>query len=217
MNYFKTNNPYKKWKNKAQKFELNFHINNEWRPSEDFENHSRLLFNFFGFKEDSFTSKNILDLGAGSKLRTKYFKGSKIFVIEPLADEFIKNIEWCDLMDAEKVYSIASEEVVAELVNNIDYIFCINVLDHCYDLDKIIYNCNKYLKINGSACLSFDIHEEDVDDGHPIHIEKTMFENILTENGFETSKIITGLPDEDTDSYGHGDAITYFVKKIKDL
>tara|TARA_B100001996_G_C18669631_1_gene596176 strand:+ start:3255 stop:3899 length:645 start_codon:yes stop_codon:yes gene_type:complete len=214
MKLFKTKNPYKKWRNKAQNFELNFHINNKWRTSEDFEIHSKLLFNYFGFDENSFKGKNILDLGAGSKLRTKFFNGSKIFVIEPLADDFIKKIEWCDLNDAEEVYSIASEEYVPELENKIDYIFCINVLDHCYDIDKIIYNCTKYLKKNSIACLSFDIHDEDIDDGHPIHIEKNNFEKILSLNKLSIKNIIHGLPDKDGDSYGHGEAITYFVEKI---
>ena len=213
MNFFKTKNPYKKWKNKAQNFELNFHINNNWRPSDDFEKHSQLLFNYFGFNQNSFEGKNILDLGAGSKLRTKYFIGAKIYVIEPLANDFIEKIEWCDLKDAEKVYSIASEEFVSELENKIDYIFCINVLDHCYDIDKIIHNCKKYLKKNGVACLSFDIHEEDIDDGHPIHIEKKSFEELLNSYDLAIKNIVMGLPDEDGDSYGHGEAITYFVEK----
>lgn len=56
-----------------------------------------------------------MDLGAGSKLRTKFFTDAKIIAIEPLAEKFMKEIEWCDLKDAYRVYSRPAEDFIGEL------------------------------------------------------------------------------------------------------
>src|SRR5437868_3165550 len=81
----------------AQRAELHFHQNNSWRRTDEFMRHSAALFEHFGFSPDAFVGKTVIDLGAGSRLRTAYFRDARLVVIEPLAEEFQRTIPWCDL------------------------------------------------------------------------------------------------------------------------
>lgn len=112
------------------------------------------LLSHFSFPFDSYRWKTIIDLGAGSKLRIKYFLDAKIIAIEPLADRFMKEIEWCDLAYAYKVYSRPAEELIEECVLKADLVISINVLDHCYDFELVIENIAAYLKDDALAFLS---------------------------------------------------------------
>lgn len=199
-----------KWQKIAQVGHYNFQINNEWRQSEKFVNDYIELFEYWGYQRNNFVDKNVLDLGSGSKLRTKFFTEAKIFAIEPLGNKFLKELKWSDLSQVEKLYSVPAEKFIKEIEGKIDIIFSINVLDHCYDVDKILSNCKKYLRNNGVACFSFDIHEAHADHMHPIDLDKEKFENILKNNNFIVEKIINGLPNGP--HYGHGETITYFVR-----
>ena len=111
----------------AQSGELDFHKRNEWRKNyEGFTKSNFSLFNgHFGFNENDYAGKNVLDLGCGSKLRANFFKNSFIYALEPLADKFIEEIEWCDLPDAHRVYSIPAEELVEDLIGKMDLLFSI--------------------------------------------------------------------------------------------
>src|SRR5207247_10536123 len=66
------------WKTSAQEGELRFHKQNRWRETDDFRAHSKKLFEYFGFREDQYAGKTVIDLGAGSRLRTKFFRGARL-------------------------------------------------------------------------------------------------------------------------------------------
>ena len=143
------------WESIAQPSELAFHQNNKWREDKNFVIESKKLFEYFGFDGYDFLGKNVMDLGAGSKLRTTFFVGANIYVVEPLADEF-KKIAHCDYSSAKSVFSMPAEELVGDLIGNMDIVTSINVLDHCYNFPKIISNISKYLIEGGLALMSYD-------------------------------------------------------------
>ena len=96
----------------AQAGELEFHQRNRWRTTPAFAEQSAKLFEHFGFAANDYVGRTVIDLGAGSKLRTKFFDQAEIIVIEPLADRYIATVEWSDLEDAAQVHSVPAEQLV---------------------------------------------------------------------------------------------------------
>jgi 2-polyprenyl-3-methyl-5-hydroxy-6-metoxy-1,4-benzoquinol methylase len=201
-----------KWRQAGQEAEFRFHQKNTWRPSSDFMDSTRRLFSHFAFASNAYEGKTIIDLGAGSKLRTKYFTGSKIVAIEPLAERFTKEIHWCDLSDAEKVYSSPAEERIDECIDTANLLISINVLDHCYDFERTIENIAAYLKDGALAFLSFDKHNE-VDEMHPLRLTETICERVFSKKGLIVEKYSKGF-EQNCGTYGHGDyCLNYWLRK----
>lgn len=201
-----------KWKHAAQNGEFRFHLENEWRQSQRFTNDTKKLLDYLGFNQLDYEGKTVIDLGAGSKLRTKYFTGARLIVIEPLASRFMREIKWCDLAEAERVYSTSGEEHIAECVNTADLVISINVLDHCYDFEAIIENIASYLKEDGLAFLSFDKHNR-TDEMHPLILTETTCESVFRAKRLITVKHSKGAG-EVLQTYGSGDyCLNYWLKK----
>jgi hypothetical protein len=171
------------WQEQAQSFELDFHKGNLFRQSDAFVDETNRLFESFGFQADQFVGKTIIDIGAGSRMRANFFSGADIVAVEPLASKFIEEIPWCDLGSAKKVISEPAEVLIPELVDKADFIFSINVLDHCYDFTRIIDNACRYLKSDGLCFLSFDSHLH-TSVGHPLILLEKPCRKIFTNAGF---------------------------------
>lgn len=201
-----------KWRGIAQRGELAFHRTNKWRQSEDFDRSTAALFEYFGFDAHEYDGKTIVDLGAGSKLRTKFFKNAELIVIEPLADEFLRDIAWSDLKDASFLYSRPAEELIDEVVGQADLVMSINVLDHCFALEKIIENIVLYMRPDALAFLSFDSHAPTADGMHPLTLDEDSCEKIFLEKGLVVERRLRGLgPGGST--YGHGEALSFWLRK----
>lgn len=178
----------KEWVN-SQKSELDFHKTNNWRKNaESFYKSNTTFFKELLFNENDFENKKILDLGAGSKLRTSFFKNVDIYVIEPLANEFNSNIAWCNLNNATQVYSVSAETKVEDLVGQMDAVLSINVIDHCYNFTTIINNILEYLNKDGKAHLMIDLHEK-IDKMHPIILTDEYAQQIFNECGFKIDAV----------------------------
>jgi len=203
MNITKIEHKKEDWQQKAQEGEFKFHKTNKWRQSEDFMKQTKKLFDHFGFDQDSFQGKTIIDLGSGSKMRCKYFKNAELICIEPLADRFVKEIKWCDLLDADGLYSVPAEVFVNECENKADLVISINVLDHCYNFENIVENVFKYLKKDGIAFLSFDKHDVS-DEMHPLKLNEEICKDIFYKKGFEINSLTKGCG-QILKTYGHGE------------
>jgi len=205
---------YDDWLKRAQKGEFQFHLRDEWRQTEDFMDQTIKLFDHFGFERNQYDNKTIIDLGAGSKLRSKYFLGAKIIAIEPLAEKFLRDITWCDLNDANELYSVPAENLIEQCYNLADLLISINVLDHCYDFEQIIKNIVSYLKDDGIAFLSFDKHEF-VDDMHPLQLDEEACEEIFKAAGLNIDFFSKGANDI-LKTYGHGPyCMNYTLSRVK--
>src|SRR5688572_26558141 len=73
-----------KWVEVAQEGELNWHKKPNVRARPDWETGNAKLWADWGFDQLGWANKLVLDVGAGSRLRTLYFKGARIAAIEPL-------------------------------------------------------------------------------------------------------------------------------------
>lgn len=173
------------------------------------------LFKHFGFGPDDYADRTVLDLGAGSKLRTRYFRNARLIAVEPLADQFRAEIDWCDLDEADAVYSTPAEALVPECVGQADLVMSINVLDHCYDFAQIIANITQYAKPEGLLFLSFDKHLE-ADEMHPLELDEAICEEIFARCGLVIEQQTAGFGDsmEGAQTYGHGPyALNYWLRR----
>jgi len=151
---------YETWTKEGIPSELRFHQANKWRQSEEFYNDSKGLFSRVGFKTfKELEGKTILDAGCGSKLRTAVFEGAKLIGLDPLLSEFSK-IKWSDLNTLKETYSIPLESCSLGLMNRMDAIFCVNVLDHCYEWERVLDNLCSYLKDSGTLYLMLDVNRQ---------------------------------------------------------
>ena len=155
----------KKWE-EAQSWELHF-----WqchpRPDTAYENGVlHQMVRRFGLDGMPFRHAMCLDIGPGPTGILRGVPARKWMAIEPLAEEY-RNLSWCRFNHYEKIYAVAGEMMVAELVGAIDAAFCINVLDHVFDPQRLLSNVATYLRPSGFLLLSFDVHESDIP-GHPI-------------------------------------------------
>ena len=128
-----------KWK-VAQRLELEWHKKSNWRRSNNFLVHTEVLLSKWGYLPSDYAQNLIIDLGCGSRLRSKFFKNAKIIAIDPLAENFIKYVDYSDIRDAYRVYSLPAEKFILEIENKIDFIMCINVLDHSKNPKEILRN-----------------------------------------------------------------------------
>ena len=201
------------WYFGSQKSELSEHIGyaGQYRQMPQFMENANKLFKFFGYKPEDFEDKFVLDVGAGSKLKSRYFNKAKIIAIEPLADKFIDNLEWSDLNYAYKVYSKPAEYLIEDLKNKVDFALSINVLDHVYSPHISLKNIYEYLKKDGEFFLSVDLHDKVSHIGHPIATSKEKIKKMVIECGYKIVKEQIGLPY--ASAYGEGIAYTIICKK----
>ena len=192
---------------------MSYHLTNEWRKSAAFMIDNVDLLSAFNQNPDNFKDGVVLDLGAGSRLRSKFYKDAEIIVIEPLADKYMKEIEWCDLKDASRVYSRPAEEMVEEIEGTVDFILCINVLDHTYDPRKILLNARRYLKPDGKMLLSVDCYWKS-NKLHPVHFSRGKIDKMARETGFGILKAYIGKPFPRC--YGLGEVYTLYLTAADD-
>jgi len=206
------------WSEVGQQKELEYHITSEWRRSGDFMPQTRILFEGFGFMPCHFSGKTILDVGAGSQLRTLYFENAEIIALEPLGKEFIKKVDNQNLDKASKLISEPAEKFIAEIEGKIDFVISINVLDHCYNFDQIVNNIYLYMKNKATAFFSFDSHET-TDECHPLYLQLDNCLKIFEQTGFYVERYSTGMPDNffekyKTHTYGHGEhCLNFWLSK----
>ncbi|MEM1450507.1 MAG: hypothetical protein AAGI22_15420 [Planctomycetota bacterium] len=203
------------WKKDAQEGEFDFHLKDRWRGTDDFMAQSVALFDHFGLDRQGYRGKVVIDLGAGSKLRSKAFEGAELIVIEPLASRFMAEVEHCDLGEAAEVHSVPAEDLVESCVGRADLLVSINVLDHCFDFATIVGNVRQYLNEDGVAFLSFDKHEE-ADEMHPLELTEEICSRIFAEQGLAIERATQGCGDalRGAQTYGHGPyTLNYWLRR----
>ncbi|HEY2950775.1 MAG TPA: methyltransferase domain-containing protein [Micromonosporaceae bacterium] len=175
------------WSKIAQPGELAFHKRPNLRTSAEWQSKNTKFWAARKFSQEGWEGKWIVDVGAGSRLRTLYFQGAKIAAIEPLADKFIAEVEWQDLDQADEVYAVPAEKDIPELHGRADLLVSVNVLDHGYDFEATITNVRHYLKPDGLAYLTFDQHERP-DDMHQLMIDDTKARAIFDRCGLDLER-----------------------------
>ena len=179
------------WALFQQKKEFAFHrgVGGRWRMTDAFLQQTRKMFTSWGYDEGDFDGGYVVDIGAGSKLRSKFFKMAKIVVIDPLAVQY-RDLPFSDILQAHKVFAVPAEKCIDEIVGLADLVVCINVLDHVMDPRAVLENCLKYLKLSGELLLSVDCHGGDVSPSHPWGFFEDELLRLIEKVGFEVTSLV---------------------------
>lgn len=197
------------WK-KAQAAELQFHIKDTWRPSPKFMEDTQKLFEYFAYSPERWYGQPILDLGAGSMLRSRYFEGAIIHALEPLGGLFLERIPSCDLGKADDLNFARAEQFVDKWEGKMDFVMCINVLDHCHDPEMVLQNAHRYLRPGDSRFLLSVDTGTIPDEMHPIPITVEWLSNECAKL-FRFKGVKIGLPN--AKNYGgNGKAYTMILE-----
>jgi len=199
------------WADAAQNGELDFHKRHNFRAEEKVWRECVVRdWKILGLEPTGWEGKFIVDVGAGSRLRSLYFEGAQLAVLEPLADRYMSEVEWHDLDKADEVYSLPAEQFIPELEARADFIVSINALDHGFNFEQGIQNIRKYLKPDGTALLSFDMH--DVPDSmHPLVLNDEIVRKIFESAGFEIERSEPGRRYHGAEGPG---AIHYWLRPV---
>lgn len=202
------------WRLVAQTGELRFHQKNAWRRSPEFMTQTATLFGWWGFPADAFDGRLIVDIGAGSRLRSRYFEHARIVAIEPLADRFVSTIEWSDLRETAELHSVPAERFIEHLAGKAAFVMCVNVLDHVFDPGAVVANAFHYLEPGARFLISVDLHAHgEAGHMHPVHIDRSGLRSMLTETGFTLEREFDGLGPTGVKSFGHGEAYTVVARR----
>jgi 2-polyprenyl-3-methyl-5-hydroxy-6-metoxy-1,4-benzoquinol methylase len=188
-----------------QRGELRHHLNDTWRESSDFMAQSDALFRHWGYAPTDFADLMVVDIGAGSRLRSLFFTDGRVVAIEPLARQFMSRIPWCDLDHAEKVFARPAEQPVPELDEQAALVMCVNVLDHVSHPEVVLDNASRMLGSRGQLLLSVDMHDA-ADYMHPMSLSVAELRSALLARGLVILREYYGLPH--APAYGHGEAYT---------
>lgn len=175
------------WRDNAQPGELAFHKRPNERSSERWGELNRALWQRYGFESSDFRGKTIVDVGAGSRLRTLYFEDVRIIAIEPPAQQFIEEVEWNDLDRAASIHALPAENEIPELIGVADFVVSVNALDHGFNFTDTVVNTRKYVKDDGCAFLSFDQHHTP-ESMHPLVLTDEIARVVFEAAGWRVSK-----------------------------
>jgi hypothetical protein len=180
----------------AQANELQWHKQNPWRADTGtFIDDTASILSGFGFYPRDFRS--VIDAGAGPRVRAAYFTAD-ITVIEPLAQEYISTLEWCDL-DEYRIFSVPLESFIPGL--HADFLMCLNCLDHVSDFEKCIENMAQYAD---KLFLSFDSGE--TDPMHPLKLDGAYCEQVFEKYKLKIDKKEVASP------WREGVSLNYWMK-----
>lgn len=155
-----------KWSKVSQPFEINWHRTQEdWRADEKA---------WAGCKENLAKGnpklievvdrdQDVLDIGCGPRTMLEFFPKCKRTLIEPLGEEYKKLHKF---LNGDPMYSVPAEQFIPELENKFSFVWCHNVLDHCYDWKRVLENMFRYLKDKGMFYIATDAGFPP-NDGHP--------------------------------------------------
>ena len=205
------------WLQNLQEEEFEWHRNDHKRRNpEKWRKRNVRLLDHFGFSPSQFEGKTLIDLGAGSLLRTTYFIDAQVIAIDPLAERYRLQIPWCDLGDAEEVHSVAGEERVESCSDRADLIVSINMFDQCYDCARVLENIHLYAKEDATIFLSFDKGIK-VDAMHPLELDEEICEALFVQQGFRIVEFTRGTDGIlARDAYGRGPyCLNYTLQKSK--
>lgn len=184
----------------AQAGELGWHIENQWRANDDlFIADTKMMMRAFGFTPGDY--KSVVDIGAGPRLRSRFFHKAKLCAIEPLAEKYIEAFDWCDLKKY-KTYPVPIESFIDSL--HVEFAMSINVLDHCQSFDKAISNISRYAD---HFFLSYDCGDKTPDSLHPLQLTEEISDEAFTKYGLKVVKQTISEP------YRKGHAVNYWLEK----
>lgn len=168
---------------------------------------SRMILERFGFSQDQFAGQLVLDVGCGPTGRLSWLTEGDFVALDPLADRYA-TLPWPAMERYCRWHTTPAEDRVDSLAGQVDFLFSINALDHCFDLDAVLANLHAYVKPGGKGFFSVDCDKHQPHDPtHPLDFTGTEFAEAVTRAGFTITREEAGgciFGDDWRDSWGAG-------------
>ena len=157
----------KEWERICQPFELDWQRKESaWRSTDRWLLVKEKLLKIHSLSFSNYAGKLIIDLGSGPRSMCEWFEDASIICIDPLANEYLSmQTGWLELPRIVAVFSQPAEDRIADLEGIADFVWCNNVLDHCFNPSAVVNNLAFYLKTGSSFFLATDIKPPYL--GHP--------------------------------------------------
>eukprot|EP00930_Biecheleria_cincta_P084624 TRINITY_DN74073_c0_g1_i1.p1 TRINITY_DN74073_c0_g1~~TRINITY_DN74073_c0_g1_i1.p1 ORF type:complete len:361 (-),score=47.38 TRINITY_DN74073_c0_g1_i1:21-1103(-) len=202
------------------------------RPAErlcpEFKSDTATLFTSWGLGETDFSEEIVVDLGGGSTLRSTFFQGARLVVIEPLAAKMFPHVPsrpHFDFHDPSKVwrlYGMHGEFRACEIEGQASLVLSINALDHGWRPERTLRNAARMLRGCGSGrravlIVSVDLSDHPVE-GHPQILSRRWFHEQANATNLgifrEFPQLVWTWGDQQRMSYaGHGGAAWTFMMR----
>ncbi len=141
----------------------------------------------------------IADLGCGPAGIFMIFDHSKIYAIDPLLDSYDADLEHFTKSDYPNVTFLNESLEEVNLPQKIDYLFCMNVINHVQNFEKCYDNMTSLLADKGTLIISIDAHNHSFfkklfrllpgDILHPHQYDLKEYQEKLTSRNFEITSI----------------------------
>ena len=128
--------------------------------------------------------KVLLDIGSGPEGILHKLEAKEKHALDPLMEEY-ENMGY-DIHTNEVITNKgSSEEKISIYINKFDIVFCLNALDHFFNIDTSIKNIYSYLKDKGSLVLLTDLRTENqLDCFHKMPVSDVEILSVLKNNNF---------------------------------
>jgi 2-polyprenyl-3-methyl-5-hydroxy-6-metoxy-1,4-benzoquinol methylase len=176
----------KRWET-AQKYEKLTWMRNNLSAKDDRNNeHLSRFENLISLSEYNSKIENVIELGCGPFTNLRLFKNfsniNNITLVDPLINEYLNHPNCTyknQILNGKKVELIPSSIETLSIDKKYDLVIIINVIEHCFDVDKIFEKIYSLLKDGGILIFS-DVYFKDVpellnniyDAGHPLRLSE---------------------------------------------
>lgn len=100
----------------------------------------------------------ILDAGCGPAGVFMVLENQQVTAIDPLLNDYEKQLHHFKKSDYKNVEFIHSPIENFKWINNFDFIFCMNAINHVQDYETALNNLTESLKPTGVFILTIDVH-----------------------------------------------------------
>lgn len=188
---------------RAQKKEINYHQRDNYKPQENNEEYAYNKLVNYNFDFSKLDKKRILEIGSGTRGAVYYLNKKNMNIgIDPMPLQEFTNLEkW------KKSFLVRGMgEYLGIKDESIDIIICHNVIDHAVSPEKLLEECYRILKHNGSIFFGthvlrtkykkFRYFISKADTTHPHHFTKNEFyKDIKKWFVIDNENIISGIGD----------------------
>lgn len=185
----------------AQNFERRFWMEKNPSAKDDRNfDHFEKFDSFKSVQDKLKDKKSVIELGCGPftnlRLMTNMFVNPQLVVLDPLINDYL-NLEHCTYKDGtiNNIPTILANSTIEEfqpenrsyeMPAKFDVVIMINVIEHCFDVDRIFKKILDILNKDGIFIFA-DVYFNDVKDiitnlydaGHPLHLSEEKMNTFL--------------------------------------
>jgi len=136
----------------------------------------REIFSNFGKNHNLDETSKIVDIGCNVTVVSTLFGVGNLFGVDPLMDQLGNQLG--NEVDPSNFLSATGENVPFKS-NKFDVVVCRNVIDHCFDPEKVLSSCNRILKFDGKVLVAVYVYSNFIYIARKIQEKIKIYQNIM--------------------------------------